>query len=114
MIRFKRGITREVVLIGRWAFKLPSLRRWKNFLQGLIANMQEAELSTWRDSNILCPVIFHIPGGLLTVMSRVEERTEELTNGELAYFQSLMPSLESKPNNYGYLNGRLVCIDYGN
>lgn len=68
----RTGIMREVFLIGRWAVKVPKLTRgWRNFLQGLLANMQERELSR-RGYPQLCPVVFSIPGGWLVVMPRVE------------------------------------------
>ena len=77
----KRGVTREVLLLGGYALKIPSLRSWRCFLWGLLANIQEREFSLtgWPE---LCPVIFSAPGGFLTVMPRAAP----LSDGEWSTF----------------------------
>jgi hypothetical protein len=70
---WKRGVTREVVLIGRWALKFPSIRCWRLFLQGLLCNMHEqiwAIDSEWKTKT--APVVFGVPGGFSNVMKRCD------------------------------------------
>ncbi len=56
------GVTREVLLVGGFAVKLPKLTYgWKMFLCGLLANMQEREFASLRWPE-LCPVLFAVPG----------------------------------------------------
>lgn len=45
-VTFTYGITRFVFLTKHYAIKVPSLHSWKQFVWGLLANMQEAEIST--------------------------------------------------------------------
>lgn len=114
----RTGITRTVLLIGPWVFKVPSLRyagdRWKGFLRGLLANMQERELST-RGFAILCPVVASLPGGFLVVM----RRAQPLSNDEWSPFYAQqwidrhgLP-VENKRDSFGRIDGRIVALDYG-
>lgn len=66
------GATRVVILVGRWAVKFPQVRYgWRNFLFGLLANMQERTFARagWPE---LCPVVCSLPGGWLVVMPRCD------------------------------------------
>jgi hypothetical protein len=89
------------------------------FLLGLLANIQERTFSKcgWPE---LCPVLFSIPGGWIVVMRRAIILTK-MEWDDIAY-QDLREFLE-KPNyvvpaelkrdSFGWLNGRLVVVDYG-
>lgn len=111
------GATRGVVLLGKYAFKLPRAYSWKHFLLGLIANMQEVEFSRagWPE---LCPVVFWLPGGLLVVMRRARSLTQQEFDAiEIPawlekddYYVPMEPKIE----NFGMLEGRIVAVDYGN
>lgn len=115
----RQGVTREVILVGRWAVKLPKLiYGWQKFLCGLLANMQEASFSKagWPE---LCPVVFAIPGGWLLVMKRAQPLSAEqwqafdarsFVEGNPDY---VIPA-ETKQDSFGTLDGRVVAIDYGN
>lgn len=121
-ILWKEGVTRTVVLTRRWAFKFPSVANgWKYFLYGFFANMQEREWSGF--DGRLCPIRVALPGGLLVVMPRCLPVTD-------AQFSALVPEdwpeisfqekgdsgslpVEMKSNSFGWLNGRIVAIDYG-
>ena len=72
--RFRRGATRWVLLVGPYAVKVPSLRGWRDFLWGLLGNLQEAEFSRlgWER---LCPVVASLPLGLMVVMRRASPRS---------------------------------------
>lgn len=120
MISFARGVTREVILVGRWAIKFPTFRSWRMFLWGLLSNMQEV---TWGKamkvesgakqywSERLCPVLWSLPGGWLVVMRRVERVCTE--NAEVDYDNFKGLPGDHKPENFGWLDGRVVMLDYG-
>lgn len=114
----REGITREVLLIGRYAIKIPKLiYGWHKFLCGLLANMQEAQFGRagWPE---LCPVLFHIPGGWLIVMRRAAplEDDEWMAFDAEAFCNRedrVIPA-EPKRDSFGWLDGRIVAVDYGN
>jgi hypothetical protein len=114
----RTGVTREVLLVGRWALKVPKLTSgWTNFLYGLVANMREREYSAkeWPE---LCPVVFSVPGGWLIVMLRAGPLTDELLDRlDMVGFATpedgrVLP-IEMKGSSFGVLNGRIVVVDYG-
>lgn len=135
------GATRTVILVGRWAVKLPRLGAgWRPFLRGLCANGIEREW--WRDTRDprLCPVLFGVPGGWLLVMPRCEPIGEPDENDEPERYLEHVGQLEAfcgadgtlsipaelKADSFGWLDGkdasgepqehlgRLVAVDYGN
>lgn len=128
------GVTREVFLVGRFAVKIPKLiYGWRNFLQGLLANMQEQAFrqGEWPD---LCPIVFSIPGGWLVVMRRADPVPEDRWSAFLRdrlgadAIRTIHPRdeirswnggdytvpVEVKRSSFGLLDGRIVAIDYGN
>ena len=119
MISCPGGATRHVFLVGPYAIKIPQFRYgWKNFLYGLLANLQERTFAKagWPE---LCPVAFSLPGGWLVVM----QRAEPLTREEWFSFDSLdfceregreycIPA-ERKMDSFGKNDGRIVAVDYG-
>ncbi len=115
------GVTREVFLTKRYAFKIPKLRYgWKFFLTGLLANMQERTFSTagWPE---LCPIVFSIPGGWLNVQRRAASLTpHEWQNFDRDLFEYgsiergyIVPIGDWKAENFGVIDGRIVAVDYG-
>jgi hypothetical protein len=130
-IELKGGCTRTVLLIGRYAIKIPRLNYgWRLFLQGLLCNMQEVSFSKMNDKRI-CPVFFYIPGGWLLVMPRCRPlcetefsclrinrfwgKDEKSTNG---YYGDCMIPVEHKIDSFGWYkwnggNNTIVAIDYG-
>jgi hypothetical protein len=117
-MRLRKGSSRYVLLIGNLAFKIPSLHSWRNFLWGLLANMQEVDFSTVKDmQDKLCPIKFHIPLGFLVVMPRVRVlEYGEIDKSILEEFCKLdngtIPA-EIKYDSFGYYKGKLVAIDFG-
>lgn len=113
-----KGSTRWCFVLGDYAIKIPSLHSYTNFLNGLLANMNECKFSKCIDfSEKLCPVFFSIPFGFLVVMPLVRVlKKGELSNEYLINFcecnNGVLPA-EIKHDSFGYLKGKLVCIDYG-
>lgn len=109
------GATRTVLLIGRWAVKLPRLGGgYRSLLYGLLANHQEVQFRNL--DHKLCPVRFWLPFGLLVVMPRVSPLAQELTSEEYEAFvecEDYVLPVESKADSFGWLGDRLVAIDYG-
>lgn len=139
-MQFRRGVTREVILIGRVAVKLPSVRGWRFFLMGLLANLQEREFAAtgWPE---LCPIFWSAPGGLLSIMPRCRPLTPDdwivfdhrefcsrsehyaaanydsaggHVNHMLAEPEGMVVPAENKQCSFGWLGDRIVAVDYGN
>ena len=112
------GVARDVFLIGRYAFKFASPRYgYKNFLQGLLANMQETTFSK-ADWPELCPILLSVPGGFMNIMARArvmtDEEYEEFDFDGFIKRDDYVVPVETKPNSFGWLDGKIVAIDYGN
>ena len=114
----KTGCTRIVFLTKKYAFKIPNFfDEWRLFLHGLLANMQERNFSKagWPE---LCPVILSLPGGWLNVMPRVKLLSDkEYENFDVEKFcvkKDRVIPVERKSVSFGWLNGKIVAIDYGN
>ena len=65
-----KGTTRMVYLIGKYAIKVPRINRWKSFLRGLLANMDERlwyknSPKEWKEK--MCPSLFCL-GGLILIL----------------------------------------------
>ena len=111
------GTTRVVILIGGIAIKLPAYKEWRLFLLGLLANMQERKFWTtkWPE---LCPVVFSVPGGWVTVMRRARPLTrDEFDSIDLEKWvdrDDYRIPAETKMDSFGWIDGLLVAIDYGN
>lgn len=123
-MEIKRGSTRIVFLIRNWAIKIPNFLGWRLFLHGLLANMQEKVFSIYPE---VCPVIFYVCGGFLNVAKRARELTELEYEMEIQYTYPTTSSgniifkdadyyleAESKPSSFGWVDGKIVLIDYGN
>lgn len=113
-----KGSTRWTFLVGRYAIKIPSCHSYKNFLWGLLGNIQEKSLSTLK-SKKLCPVLFSIPGGFLSIYPKALRLSddqfnsidfEEWTENKEEGFK--IP-IENKICSFGILNGNIVAVDYG-
>lgn len=113
-----KGSSRWIFVIGTLIVKIPSLNSWRGFLHGLLGNMQEVKFSKMKEAQEkLCPIKFYIPFGFLVIMPKVRV----LKNGELTVLQlqefcannTYVIPAEYKCDSFGYLNGKLVAIDYG-
>lgn len=126
MIVVARGITRTVWLVGRWAVKVPSLRRYGSGLAGLLwsitrgiqANLSEREWSGLEgddvpDRGLLCPLRWSLLGGIINVYPRcVPWPVDEHGAALRPLPETEIPLGDDKPENWGLLGGRPVRIDY--
>lgn len=129
-MKIRRGITRTVWVTKRYAIKFPSLRRYGDGLAGLLWSIcrgilaNQGEAQWWRNAELdqrdmLCPVLHSWLGGIVNVYPRcepyiVDEETEmAIHRREYTPLPNLRPCPgDTKPDNYGWLNGRLVVLDY--
>lgn len=111
MIRIDRtGRNRLVIVTRRWAVKLPSLRTWREFLFGLLNNLNEAEWAN--ESAAYCPVVWAAPLGLAIVMPRAEV-LDVCAYAIAAPYLPELAGVEHKASSWGVLDGRFVAVDYG-
>jgi len=116
----RKGSSRTVVLVGKYAIKIPRMNTWETFLRGLLSNYQEVRFSKLKYP-YLCPILFYLPGGFMTIMPRCDIlETRHMSRQQLLLLLKseeragrCMP-VEPKHDSFGLLpNGRLVAVDYG-
>ena len=109
----RRGTFRLALLVGQFAIKIP---RASNLTSGLRCNQWEREMwRVWRRKfgwGNLCPIWFADPWGFVVIMPSVSRVTvEEILSADPDDYPDI--DVEYKPENWGRLHGRVVCIDYG-
>ena len=114
MIIVRKGITRTVLLVGRWAVKVPSLRAhgdgargvlW-SLSRGLQANLSEAE---WAGTPGVCPVVLSV-FGVVNVYRRCRPVSAEHEIDWDAI--GFLGPMDRKHDNVGWLDRSIVLIDY--
>lgn len=115
----RSGGTRWVLLTKRYAIKFPIFLTWKCFIQGLLSNLTEGQ---WKGFNCphLCPILYTNRLGIMLVMRRcapVKHLGLFWVDLEALYHTSVLGrgfyEYDAAPKNFGYLNGKLVKLDYG-
>lgn len=118
-MKIKKGSTRTVLLIGKYAIKIPRFwhnnkgHKWKMFLRGILANIDE--YFWWKHSHNkekLCPIVCKFPLGLVLVMLRADELLECDYNRLKLQKEFIGLPLDNKRLNFGWLDGKIVLIDY--
>lgn len=115
----RRGITRTVLLVGRWAIKVPTIRglgdrsqkgaRVASFARGVLANQSERDWSCFEGVNSVVWT-WHC---IINVYRRAEpvEIDEETFD-----FEALCPEWkiigDRKSENLGVVDGRIVWVDF--
>jgi hypothetical protein len=121
MVNFSigHGSSRFVILVGRTAYKIPRIDRWRRMLTGLLANLDEVSLSK-QGFPRLCPIRWALPGGFLVAMVRATPlSTDDAERARLEFdndecFEALSRSIpESKLDAFMELDGDWVIVDYG-
>lgn len=112
----RTGSTRIVFLIGDCAIKIPNICGWRLFLHGLLANMTEARCKRGVDDGF-APVLWYLPGGFGLVMRRARVLTDEefqaLDFQAWSWRGDYIIGCEPKSNSMGWIDGKIVAIDYG-
>jgi len=121
VFQIERGATRIVFVFKKFVLKIPTFKQYDLFLNGLLANLQE---KLWSGNHPdLARVSFCGKLGFVLIMERaevlgndtnwldtMEVLEEKYKDDELVEF--LLSDF--KPSNWGYINGQLKKIDYGN
>jgi hypothetical protein len=132
VLSFGLGTTRVVLLIGRVAIKLARHKR------GRACNRFEADLfqsATAARKAMLCPAVWCSKSGIVLIARRARPLTQQQFNsiwgrtlrrwdGDYSDSGPVLPDwdeggprglespFEPKPSNWGWLDGRLVALDY--
>ena len=65
-----------------------------------------------------CPVLFHLLFGILVIMPRVRVMTDDefdcFNYPEFIHQNDYYVPVEAKADSFGWLDGKVVAIDYGN
>lgn len=119
-MEFKSGVTRKVILIFNIAIKIPNTEySHNNFLQGCVANWSERNFcKMFKDANydenlyeFVAPSYFCSWFGLIQIQARCEKVVKEIPELEIKKYIPLCGT-DIKKENFGYFNGKLVCLDY--
>lgn len=114
------GATRIVFIFKKFVIKIPNVREYKLFLYGILSNLQEKTFSKMKRED-LAHVYFCSPFGLFLIMQRAEVTSDmnerrfirmiykKYKDDDLRCFMIA----DCKPDNWGYINGNLVKVDYG-
>jgi hypothetical protein len=120
-VQIRGGCTRTVILIGKYAIKLPSLHMgYVGFLKGILDNIQEDKTNYWKPALSISKTIYCNCTGLLLIAERVRHvKHVGLYQVELARLCAIAPDDEhfykddARSDNYGYdARNRLVKLDY--
>lgn len=108
----RAGYSRDVLLIGKYAFKFPSPRNgWRAFVMGLLGNIEEARKWQYSRHTGLAPVLFSL-AGFVNIYPRYEPLEREITETELTHVAIFNPDRRSI--NYARdENGDIIVLDYG-
>lgn len=120
-MQVRRGVTRTVFLISRYAVKVPSLRgmgphgatlrgRLASLVRGIQANQSENVWSSFEPwQGRVAPVLRSWVGGIVQVYRRCQPLPRD--------YQGPLPQLRPCPGdlkaaNFGLLDGQVVRVDY--
>ena len=116
----RQGITRLVFVFNSFVIKIPNfLVQHSHFLAGCKNNWQErCYWKSWRKAtecdlkDKVVPTLFCTWFGLIQIQSRASILNNDafLNEQEILYFGDI--STDTKPSNFGYYKGKLVCVDY--
>ena len=112
----RKGVTRLVFEFDNFVIKIPNFTySWQHFLKGILANIQEYTTWSWSKDELLCPVLWCSWGGWFLIMKKAKtysfdewDNIEVDISNHIKYFPG-----DDTMSNYGYLNDKLVKIDYG-
>lgn len=112
-----KGVTRIVFKIGKYVIKFPNHSyNHLNFLNGCYSNWSERNYCKQFKNmsefyNKVSPSIFCFPFGLFQIQKYCKPLNRQITDEELLFFENVRGG-ETKPENFGTYQGRIVCLDY--
>ena len=92
--------------------------KWTLFLLGLVENIRETKASKYNNlvNGKLCPIVFSGPGGILNVMKKARVMTDhdfqDFDYNAFITTSDYIISVECKPSSFGFIDGKIVAIDY--
>lgn len=112
----RKGITRLVFIFKHFVIKIPNFTCQHNhFLLGCYANWSERRfckiMKKTKFYNLVAPSLFCSWFGLFQVQRRCIELDRHLTDEEIEKFRGVCQG-DLKPENFGYYQNRIVCLDY--
>jgi hypothetical protein len=112
----KKGTTRVVYLIGRYAIKMPRINSWKSFLRGFLANLDERmwyKNSPPLRKEKMCPSLMSLFGGFVLISRRATPISKHTWDKGLVKKEDFSPlPLDLKQINFGWYKHKIVLIDY--
>lgn len=127
--RFKinrRGCTRLVIESKNVVIKIPNFTySWEHFIKGILGNINEVK--TWRIANIkdshtydyrhlICPIVWSSWGSWVLIMKRVKtlsfDEWDKIEDVDISMHKKYFEG-DDTMSNYGFLDGKIVKIDYG-
>ena len=105
-----------IALGGIYVVKIPNFSSYRQFLWGLLANLQEKTFSTAKWSE-LCPVVLAGTSGLWLLMPYARPLTDSeweiFDYGIFVNQDDYVVPAENKRDSFGVLYGKVVAVDYG-
>ena len=128
-VQLLKGGERWVLIFFNWAIKVPQLKYWRSGLQ-----QNRNEIDWWQRTfdKRLCPILKTLFSNCIVIMKRAEPMQEDqfrnhfpdhdscisLADNIDAYpnseIQTSYLPCEYKPDSFGFIDGKVVIIDYGN
>jgi hypothetical protein len=117
-MKIRRGMTRIVLLIGRWAIKIPRPSSSQQFVLGCLANLAERSISVESRGDLrLAQTRWCALLGLISVQERVGEPLRVMpgiNELEAIPLRDFCGGIAAQWHNCSRRNnGALVCFDYG-
>lgn len=115
----RKGVTRIVFIFSFFVIKIPNFTNYHlHFLQGCYSNWSERNyckmFKNVEDNkfyDLVAPSYFCSWFGLLQIQAKCEPKLENLTDNEIEFYKNVHNG-DFKKENFGYYNGKLVCLDY--
>jgi len=131
----RTGVSRIVLEFKNFVIKIPNFTySWYHFIWGICSNIEENQCWKWNSgkyekgkSHLLCPVKWCSYGGWILIMQKANIKRHEIEVRNLP-LSTIPPEEETiirykewieagfggddKCDNYGYIEDRLVKIDY--
>lgn len=120
-MKIRSGVTRNVLVLGKYVIKFPTFRSHNLFLNGCYSNHSERNFcKLWCNYEgdddypnlylLVAPTKWCSWFGLIQIQERVDIIDRDLEQFEIDMFSPVCTDI--KCVNFGIYKGRLVCVDY--